>query len=73
MALKRFFVVFTLIALFSAETAMIHASAREIKPMEPRMSSAAAVSDEKPIVAPRWTLFVPPRLPPSRMKASAAE
>ena len=71
MALKRFFVVITLIAHFSAEAAMIHAAAGEIKPTEPTMRSAAAVSDEKPYIAPRGTFFNPPRLPPTRMKARA--
>ena len=72
MALKRFFVVITLIALISAESAMIHAAAREIKPTEPTVRSAAAVSDEKTYIAPRVTLFIPPRLPPSKIKARAA-
>ncbi|TVU33858.1 hypothetical protein EJB05_15671, partial [Eragrostis curvula] len=66
--LKRFLLVVAFAALVAAETDVLVA-AREMKPSEPMMNSAAPFSDKKLYFAPRVPLFIPPRLPPSKIRA----
>ncbi|WVZ84066.1 hypothetical protein U9M48_031139 [Paspalum notatum var. saurae] len=69
MAPKRFFVLMILVFLVAAaETAVLDATTA--KSSESTMaSSAAGISEEKLWIAPRVPLFIPPRLPPNRMRA----
>lgn len=69
MALKQLVLLISLVALIAAETTVLHATAEAVLPSEPEMNSAApAISDKKIWIAPRGTLFNPPRLPPNRAK-----